>query len=139
MNINNIVGNGKEIKELTEISDVTFENNRLVLRVEDPVAARKFDLSDKTYKYEFDGSTMYWYYDKDEKARSGWSCTCGRGGHTLVDAGTDRQIRAVKDEMAKQIVLKKMHKYFGNDKRFTGVAIELNRFYYTRDGFLVER
>ena len=136
MKLNNITGNAKEITSLSEIADVTFENNRLVLRVDNPIAARKFGLSDKTWRYEFDGRTMFWYYDKDETKPSSWSCSCGRGGFTLVDSGTSHQIRTVKDEMSNQIVLKGMLDYFGNAKHFTDVAIELKNFYYDRDGYL---
>lgn len=140
MNIGNIVGNVKEAANLNEIADVTFENNRLVLRVSDPIKARKFGLSDNTWRYEFDGSTMFWYKDKDEMEPSSWSCTCGRGGYTMVSTDTERQIRAVKDEMINQIMIKNMLDYFGNDKRFTGVAIELhNTFYYDKQGFLHRR
>lgn len=139
MELNNITGKAKEINNLTEITDVTFENNRLVLRVSDPIKARKFGLSDSTWRYEFDGSSMYWYKSKDESVPSSWNCTCGRGGFTLVSADTERQIRSVKDEMVNQIMLKGMLEYFGNQKQFTDVAIELNRFYYDRNGYLHKR
>ncbi len=139
MNINNITGNTKEVNTLSEITDVTFENNRLCLRVEDPIAARKFGLSDSTYRYEFDGCKMYWYKDKDESKPNSWSCQCGKGGFTLVDGGTSKQIRAVKNEMANQIIAKGMLGYFGNQKRFTDVAIELDCFYYDRNGYLHRR
>lgn len=136
MKPNNITGNAKEYNELSEITDVTFENNRLVLRVDDPISARKFGLSDKTWRYEFDGTMMFWFYKKEENEPSSWSCQCGKGGHTLVDGGTENQIRTVKSEMAKQIVAKGMLDYFGGDKHFTNVAIELREFVYNRDGSL---
>ena len=136
MNINNITGNAKEVEKLSDITDVTFENNRLVLRVSDPIAARKFGLSDSTWRYEFDGASMYWYKDKDESVPSSWNCSCGRGGHTLVDSSTEAQIRSVKKEMTNQVVLKGMLDHFGNSKRFTDVAIELNSFYYDKNGCL---
>ena len=139
MDINNIIGNVKEAESLTEITDVTFENNRLVLRVDNPIAARKFGLSDTTYRYEFDGRSMFWFKDKDENQPSSWSCTCGRGGWTLVNGSTEHQIRTVKNEMANQIMLKGMLDYFGNDKRFTDVAIEIDDFYYDMNGYLHKR
>lgn len=139
MNINNIIGSKPEVDKLSDITDVTFENNRLVLRVDNPIAARKFGLSDHTWKYEFDGRSMFWYYDKDESVPSGWSCTCGKGGYTLVDGDTENQIKAVKREMVNQIILKGILDYFGNAKYFTDVAIELNCFYYDRNGFLHKR
>lgn len=133
MNINLIEGMTKKPTELTEIADVTFENNRLVLRVDNPIAARKFGLSDTTWRYEFDGGSMYWYKDKDESKPKSWSCDCGRGGYTLVSNDTSTQIRAVKDEMVKQIMLKGMLEHFGNAKHFTDVAIELGKFFYKSD------
>ena len=136
MNINNIIGKTKESDNLSEITDVTFENNRLVLRVDDPMAARKFGLSDKTYRYEFDGRTMFWFKNKDESVPSDWSCSCGKGSHTLVSSDTEHQIKTVKEEMVNQIMAKKMLEYFGNDKQFTDVAIELNRFCYNKDNSL---
>ena len=139
MNIGNITGNVKEYKELTELADVTFENNRLVLRVSDPIAARKFGLSDNTWRYEFDGSSMYWYKDKDETVPSSWNCSCGKGSYTCVSSDVGNQIRAVKNEMVKQIELKGMRDYFGNKREFTNVAIELNAYVYTRDKSLVLR
>lgn len=139
MNIDNITGTAYEPTELTEIADVTFENNRLVLRVTDPMPARKFGLSDKVWKYEFDGSTMYWYKDKDESKPSSWSYSCGRGGYTLVTDDVSRATRAVKDEMAKQITLKGMLEYFGTAEEFTRVAIELNAFVYNKDRSLRSR
>ena len=132
----NITGNGIEVDELTEITDVTFENNRLVLRVSDPIKARKFDLADNTYRYEFDGGSMYWYKDEDESRPHSWSCSCGKGGYTLVSTSTENEIRAVKREMAKQIELKDMRSYFGNKKEFTNVAIEVGDYYYDSDGNL---
>ncbi len=139
MNINNIIGSKPEVDKLSDITDVTFENNRLVLRVDNPIAARKFGLSDKTWKYEFDGWSMFWYDVKDESSPSTWSCSCGRGGHTLVSDNVNNQIKAVKKEMANQIMLKGMLDYFGSAKYFTDVAIELGRFYYDRNDFLHER
>ena len=139
MKLDNITGNAKEYNDLTEITDVTFENNRLVLRVDNPIAARKFGLSDKTWRYEFDGGSMFWYKDKDESVPSSWSCSCGKGAYTLVSNDTSKEIRAVKDEMCKQIKAKGMLDYFGNKKEFTGVAIELNGFFYNKDGSLRER
>ena len=139
MNIENITGNIKEYDSLTELADVTFENNRLVIRISDPIAARKFGLSDKTWRYEFDGSTMYWYKDKDETVSCDWQCSCGRGGYTLVSTDTEKQIRSVKDEMVKQIEAKKMRQFFGNKKEFTNVAIELNAYFYDKDESLVLR
>ena len=135
----NITGSGIEIDELTEITDVTFENNRLVLRVDDPIKARKFGLSDNTWRYEFDGGTMYWYKDKDETKPHTWSCSCGKGGYTMVSTNTSNAIRAVKREMAKQIELKDMRSYFGNKKEFTNVAIEVGDYYYDSDGSLKSR
>ena len=135
----NITGNGIEVDELTEITDVTFENNRLVLRVSDPIKARKFGLSDNTYRYEFDGGSMYWYKDEDESKPHSWSCSCGKGGYTCVDTSTSTQIRTVKKEMAKQIELKDMRSYFGNKKEFTNVAIEVGDYYYDSDGSLKPR
>ena len=140
MNIDNITGVGKEYIDLTEIADVTFENNRLVLRVSDPIAARKFGLSDDTWRYEFDGCSMYWFKDRDETVPSSWCCSCGRGGHTLVTSDVEKQIKAVKNEMIKQIELKGMRSYFGNKKEFTDAAIELGyAFVYTGDGSLALR
>lgn len=135
----NITGSGVEIDELTEITDVTFENNRLVLRVSNPIKARKFGLSDNTYRYEFDGSSMYWYKDEDESKPHSWSCSCGKGEYTCVDTSTSTQIRTVKKEMAKQIELKDMRSYFGNKKEFTNVAIEVGNYYYDSDGSLKSR
>ena len=133
MNIGNITGNKPEPQNLTEIADVTFESNRLVLRVSDPIAARKFGLSDNTWRYEFDGGSMYWYGSKDETIPASWHCSCGKGSYTLADNDTKKQIRSVKNEMANQIVLKGMLEIFGNDARFTGVAIELNKFVFNKD------
>ena len=127
----------KEAASLSDLADVTFENNRLVLRVDDPIAARKFGLSDKTYRYEFDGRTMFWFYDKDESKPSNWGCDCGKGGYTLVDSNTNNQIKTVKEEMAHQVVEKKMLDIFGSNKQFTYVAIELNDlFYFDRNDHL---
>ena len=136
MDINNIIGKTKEVEKLSDITDVTFENNRLVLRVSDPIAARKFGLSDSTWRYEFDGASMFWYKDKDESIPSSWNCSCGRGGHTLVTDDVEIQIRSVKKEMTNQIILKGMLDYFGNNKRFTDVAIELRTFCYDKNGYL---
>lgn len=133
MVIDNIIGTQKEIESLTEVTDVTFENNRLVLRVDDPIKARKFGLSDNTWRYEFDGGTMYWYKDKDETKPHTWSCSCGKGGYTIVSTDTDNAIRAVKREMANQIIAKGMLEYFGNKSEFTSVAIEVGNFYYDSD------
>lgn len=136
MKIDNICGNGKEYSSLTELTDVTFENNRLVLRVDNPIAARKFGLSDTTWRYEFDGYSMFWYKDKDENKPKSWSCSCGKGSYTLVSDDVDRQIKAVKEEMVRQIMAKGMLEYFGNKKAFTDVAIELHAFCYHNDGTL---
>lgn len=136
MDINNIIGKTKESGSLSDITDVTFENNRLVLRVDDPMAARKFGLSDKTYRYEFDGRTMFWFKDKDENVPSNWSCSCGKRSHTLVSSNTAHQIKTVKEEMVNQIMVKKMLEYFGSDERFTDVAIELDKFCYNKDNSL---
>lgn len=139
MKLDNITGTAKEVKELSEIADVTFENNRLVLRIDNPMAARKFGLSDNTWRYEFDGGSMYWYDSEDENKPKTWSCSCGRGSWTLVGNDTSKQIRTVKDEMVKQIRLKGMLSYFGNNKAFTDVAIELNAYFYKQNGSLKER
>lgn len=139
MNIDNITGTAYEPTTLTEIADVTFESNRLVLRVTDPIKAKKFGLSDKVWKYEFDGGTMYWFDDKDESKPSSWDYSCGKGSWTIVADKVERTTRAVKDEMAKQIMLKGMLEYFGNAKRFTGVAIGTNAFVYNKDGTLRSR
>lgn len=115
----------KEPKTLGEIARVSYEYGRLVLRVDNPIAARKFGLSDNTWRYEFDGGTMYWYKDKDEAQPSSWSCSCGRGSHTLVSNSTENQINAVKDEMKRQIIMNNwLDKYSGN-KDFNNIAIEL--------------
>ena len=50
-----------------------------------------------------------------------------------------RATRAVKDEMAKQIMLKGMLEYFGKAEEFTRVAIELNAFIYNKDRSLRSR
>lgn len=136
MDIKNITGKAFEASQLRDISDVTFENNRLVLRVSDPIAARKFGLSDKTWRYEFDGGSMYWYYSKDESEPSNWHCSCGKGTHTCVDNSTLTQIKVVKYEMSEQVILKGMLEYFKDRKDFTSVAIELNNFHYGADGCL---
>ena len=121
----------KEPKTLGEIAKVSFEFGRLVLRVDNPIAARKFGLSDKTWRYEFDGGSMYWYYDQDETKPSKWSCSCGKGSYTCVDNSTSEQIRAVKDEMAKQIIDNDWLDEHGGDNDFNNVVIELGGFVWT--------
>lgn len=118
----------KEPKTLEEISKVTFEFGRLVLRVDNPIAARKFGLSDNTWRYEFDGGSMYWYDSKDETQPKTWSCSCGKGSYTCVDNSTSRTIRAVKDEMIKQIIDNDWLNEHDGDNDFNNVAIELGGF-----------
>ena len=118
----------KEPKTLGEISKVSFEFGRLVLRVDNPIAARKFGLSDDTWRYEFDGGSMYWYEDKDETQPKTWSCSCGKGSYTCVDNSTSQTIRAVKDEMRKQIIDNDWLNEHDGDNDFNNVAIELDGF-----------
>lgn len=121
----------KEPKTLGEIAKVSFEFGRLVLRVDNPIAARKFGLSDNTWRYEFDGGTMYWYKDKDETQPRSWSCSCGRGSYTLVDNSTSDQIRVVKNEMRRQIIENNWLEEHDGDNDFNNVAIELNGLVWT--------
>lgn len=121
----------KEPKTLGEIAKVSFEFGRLVLRVDNPIAARKFGLSDNTWRYEFDGGTMYWYKDKDETKPKTWSCSCGKGSYTCVDNSTSRTIRAVKDEMIKQIIDNDWLNEHDGDNDFNNVVIELGGFVWT--------
>ena len=96
----------KEPESLSEIADVRFEYNRLVLDVSDPKAARKFALDDAITRYEYDGYTMYVYRDIDEPAF--WSFSCGHGASTLVSSSVERYRDAVKEEMLKQVYKKKI-------------------------------
>ena len=117
----------KEPKTLGEISKVSYEFGRLVLRVDNPIAARKFGLSDDTWRYEFDGGSMYWYKDKDETQPKTWKCSCGKGSYTCVDNSTSQTIRAVKDEMRKQIIDNNWLDEHDGDNDFNNVAIELGK------------
>ena len=130
-NEKNTTVNIKEPKTLGEISKVSFEFGRLVLRVDNPIAARKFGLSDDTWRYEFDGGSMYWYDSKDETQPKTWSCSCGRGRYTCVDNSTSRTISAVKDEMKKQIIDNDWLNEHDGDNEFNNVAIELGGFVWT--------
>lgn len=121
----------KEPKALGEISKVSFEFGRLVLRVDNPIAARKFGLSDDTWRYEFDGGSMYWYKNKDETQPKTWGCSCGKGSYTCVDNSTSQTIRAVKDEMRKQIIDNDWLNEHDGDNDFNNVAIELGGFVWT--------
>lgn len=98
----------KEPESLSEISEVTYEYGRVVLTIKPgyEVTSRKFNLLDDGSKYEFDGGTMYFY--KDRNTTSYWSCSCGRGGWTLVSTKISQCIRAIKQEMAMQIVLQNL-------------------------------
>ena len=118
----------KEPKTLGEIAQVSYEFGRLVLRVDNPIAARKFGLSDNTWRYEFDGGTMYWYNDRDETCPKSWSCSCGKGSYTCVDNATSKQIRVVKNEMRRQIIENNWLEEHDGDNDFNNIAIELNGF-----------
>ena len=122
----------KEPATLGEIANVTFEYGRLVLRVNDPIAARKFGLSDSTYRYEFDGYSLFWYKSKDENSSCSWKCDCGRNGYALVTSDTERQIKAVKQEMRRQVISNLFEKY-KNNPVFKDVVIDFDGIGY--DGF----
>lgn len=139
MNIDNIRGNDPtlNIESLTEISDLTFEAGSLVLRVDDSKLAKKFHLSGKAHRYEFDGYKMFFYENNDDNIDHYYfSCSCGADGYTLVDGTTSRTIKEVKEEMIKQIMLKNMLNILDDDKDFKEVAIELNAFWYDNNDHL---
>lgn len=81
---------------------LTFEvdaaNNEVIMNVEDPIAARKYGLSDSYRTYIWDGDTMYFYKNPDESAS--WSISYGGGSMTMVAASVVK----FRDTAAKKMI-----------------------------------
>lgn len=87
---------------------MTYEYGRVVLTIKPgyEIASRKFGLCDNNWKYEFDGGTMYFY--KTGEQTSDWACYYGKGVYACVPTELLNCIKAVKTEMAQQIVDKSL-------------------------------
>ena len=96
----------KEPNDISEVTSVSIEYNRAILRVSDPMAARKFGLSEYYVRYEFDGSTMYCYREEDKPCN--FSFSCGNGYHTLVSQSVETFCKSVKSEMKRQITMQNL-------------------------------
>lgn len=93
--------NAMKAKSLSDICEVSIENDEVVLVTDFPLAARKFGLSDKYEKYIWDGRSVYFHKNKNEA--SSWSIDYGSGGYTLVSDDVKKYCITMVEEMVKQI------------------------------------